>query len=355
MEMKAITVMGQNDIVMNNVPVRELEPDEVLCRVVYTGVCGTDLAIYSGDTTLVTSGQIKYPVRIGHEWSGYVTKCGSAVTQFKPGDRVVSETAVACRKCEACKKGDYANCANVKSVGTINAWDGCYAEYMIFPECHLYHLPDSISYQQGAMIEPLQIAYAGMRKCAITPESSVAVIGTGPIGMCCIALAKAMGAKTIIMIGRTDFKLDIAKKMGATDVINIRNVDAVAEIKRITGGKGVDFVSETSGANSTVQQAIDIAAKRALIVMLGFYETKIDDLDFSEAIFKELTIRGIMGEWKLVPQIIKFIEETGLSTMPMVTREIGLDDCLDYFHNFRETHKVDIKTLVKIASDVNCD
>ena len=333
--MKAITVLGQNDIVMRDTPIRELEPDECLCRVVYTGVCGTDLAIYSGDTTLITSGQIKYPVRIGHEWSGYVEKVGSAVTDFKPGDRVVSETAVACRKCEACAKGDYAECKGTRSVGTINAWDGCYAEYMIFPQCHLYHLPDEISYKQGAMIEPLQIAYAGMRKCKITEEkNTVAVIGTGPIGMCCIALAKAMGAKKIIMIGRTDFKLDIAKKLGATDVINIRNVDAVAE---------------TSGANTTVQQSIDIAAKRGLCVMLGFYETKLDDVDFSDAIFKELTIRGIMGEWKLVPEIIDFILKSGLSTMDMVTREIELDDCLDYFHNFRETHKVDIKTLVKIT------
>lgn len=348
--MKAITVLGQNDIVMRDTPIRELEPDECLCRVVYTGVCGTDLAIYSGDTTLITSGQIKYPVRIGHEWSGYIEKVGSAVTEFKPGDRVVSETAVACRKCEACAKGDYAECKGTRSVGTINAWDGCYAEYMIFPECHLYHLPDEISYKQGAMIEPLQIAYAGMRKCQITEEKdTVAVIGTGPIGMCCIALAKAMGAKTIIMIGRTDFKLDVAKKLGATHVINIRNCDAVEEVKRITGGKGADFVAETSGANTTVQQSIDIAAKRGLCVMLGFYETKLDDVDFSDAIFKELTIRGIMGEWRLVPEIIDFIMKSGLSTMDMITREIDLDDCVEYFHNFRETHKVDIKTLVKIT------
>lgn len=348
--MKAITVLGQNDIVMRDTPIRALEPDEVLCRVVYTGVCGTDLAIYSGDTTLVTSGQIKYPVRIGHEWSGYVVETGTEVTGFKPGDRIVSETGVACRKCPACQKEDYANCTNMHSVGTIDAWDGSYAEYMIFPACHLYHLPDEISYKQAAMIEPLQIAYAGMRRCQITEEkNSVAVIGTGPIGMCCVALAKAMGAKTIVMIGRTDFKLDVAKKMGATHVINIRNVDAVEEIMRITGGKGVDFVAETSGANTTVQQSIDIAAKRALLVMLGFYETKLDDVDFSNAIFKELTIRGIMGEFKLVPEIIDFIMKSGLSTMEMVTREIDFDDCVEYFKNFRETHKVDIKTLVKIT------
>ena len=349
MNMKAITVLGQNNIVMRDEPVRELEPDEVLCRVVFTGVCGTDLAIYAGTTTFVTSGQIKYPVRIGHEWSGYVVKCGKDVTLFKEGDRVVSETAVACRKCEACKKGDFANCKHTRSVGTIDAWDGSYAEYVIFPESHLYHLPDEISYEQGAMIEPLQIAYAGMRKFTITRDSVVAVIGTGPIGMCCVALAKAMGAGKIIMIGRTDFKLEVAKKMGATDTINIRSVDAVAELMRITDGHGADCIAETSGANSTVQQCIAIAAKRAFVVMLGFYETKIDGLDFSDAIFKELTFRGIMGEWKLVPQIIDYIMKSGLTTMPMVTRTIDFDDCVSYFENHESTHKVDIKTLVRIT------
>lgn len=349
MNMKAITVLGQNNIVMRDEPVRELEPDEVLCRVVYTGVCGTDLAIYAGTTTFVTSGQIKYPVRIGHEWSGYVVKCGKDVTLFKEGDRVVSETAVACRKCEACAKGDFANCKHTRSVGTIDAWDGSYAEYVIFPESHLYHLPDEISYEQGAMIEPLQIAYAGMRKFTITKDSVVAVIGTGPIGMCCVALAKAMGAGKIIMIGRTDFKLEVAKKMGATDTINIRSVDAVEELMRITNGHGADCIAETSGANSTVQQCIAIAAKRAFVVMLGFYETKIDGLDFSDAIFKELTFRGIMGEWKLVPQIIDYIMKSGLTTMPMVTRTIDFDDCVSYFENHESTHKVDIKTLVRIT------
>ena len=349
MNMKAITVLGQNNIVMRDEPVRELEPDEVLCRVVFTGVCGTDLAIYAGTTTFVTSGQIKYPVRIGHEWSGYVVKCGKDVTLFKEGDRVVSETAVACRKCEACKKGDFSNCKYTRSVGTIDAWDGSYAEYVIFPESHLYHLPDEISYEQGAMIEPLQIAYAGMRKFTITKDSVVAVIGTGPIGMCCLALAKAMGAGKIIMIGRTDFKLEAAKKMGATDTINIRSVDAVAELMRITDGHGADCIAETSGANSTVQQCIAIAAKRAFVVMLGFYETKIDGLDFSDAIFKELTFRGIMGEWKLVPQIIDYIMKSGLTTMPMVTRTIDFDECVNYFENHESTHKVDIKTLVRIT------
>lgn len=348
--MKAMSVLSQNSISIENIPEPSLKADEILCRVVYSGICGTDLVIYSGETNFVRDGLIKYPVRIGHEWSGYVEKIGSAVTKFKVGDRVVSDNGITCRECPACLRGDLANCENVRSVGTINCWEGSFAEYIVIPECHLYHLPDAISYEKGAMIEPLTVAYAGMTKYPITSDTTVAVIGTGPIGMSAVALAKQMGAKTVICIGRTDVKLEIARKLGATDTININSVNAVDEVMRITGGVGMDFVAETSGAASTVQQAIDIARVRGMIAMIGFYETNIDGLIINHLVTKGLTMRGIMGELGIVPPIIKYITESKLDLEPMVTRIIDFDDAPDYFIHHRETHKKDVKVLVKITN-----
>lgn len=347
--MKALSIISQNHIQMQNVPEPALEPDEILCRVVYSGICGTDLVIYTGETNFVKDGLIKYPVRIGHEWSGYVEKTGIGVTKFKTGDRVVSDNGITCRKCAACLLGDMAHCEHSRSVGTIDCWEGSFAEYIVIPECHLYHLPDSINYKKGAMIEPLTVAYAGMIKYPITAETTVAVIGTGPIGMSALAIAQRMGAKSIVCIGRTDVKLEVAKKLGATHTININKADTAGEIARITGGKGIDFTVETSGAPSTVQQAIDITRTNGFIAMIGFYEINIDGLVINRLVTKGLTMRGIMGELGIVPPIIKYITESGLDLLPMVTNIIDFDDAVSYFENHREAHKKDIKVLVKIT------
>lgn len=347
--MKALSVISQNKIQMQNVPEPILKTDEILCRVVYSGICGTDLVIFTGETNFVKDGLIKYPVRIGHEWSGYVEKIGTGVTDFKKGDRVVSDNGISCRECEACLRGDIEHCEHSRSVGTIDCWEGSFAEYIVIPECHLYHLPDSINYKKGAMIEPLTIAYAGMTKYPIGSKTTVAVIGTGPIGMSALAIAERMGAKTIICIGRTDEKLEVAKKLGATHTININKTDALKEIADITCGTGVDFTVETSGASSTVQQAIDITRPRGFIAMIGFYENNIDNLIINRLVTKGLTMRGIMGEIGIVPPIIKYITESGLDLEPMVTRILDFNDTVSYFENHQETHKKDIKVLVKIT------
>lgn len=347
--MKALIIEEQNKAVIKEVPVRELEPDEILCRVTYCGICGTDLAIYTGETNFVRDGLIKYPVRIGHEWTGVVDRIGSAVTKFKPGDRVVSDNGVTCRKCPACRRGDLAHCENIKSVGTINCWDGGFAEYIIMPEIHLFHLPDNIDDRNAATIEPLTVSYAGITKRKITPETIVAVIGTGPIALGIVALAKTMGAGRIIAVGRTDSKLQRCLDAGATDIVNNTRVDAGEEVYRITNGHGADFVLETSGATPTVQQAIDMAAEYGTLSMVGFYETEINGLIFNRMVTKRLNIIGVMGEFGLVPRIIDYMEKTGLNLESMITREIPFSEAPDYFLHHKEMHKQDIKVLVRIS------
>lgn len=188
-----------------------------------------------------------------------------------------------------------------------NCWDGGFAEYIIIPEIHLFHLPDSIDDRNAATIEPLTVSYAGITKREITPETIVAVIGTGPIALGIVALAKTMGAGRIIAVGRTDSKLQRCLEAGATDIVNNTRVDAGEEVYRITNGHGADFVLETSGAAPTVQQAIDMAAEFGTLSMVGFYETEINNLIFNRMVTKKLNIVGIMGEFGLVPKIIDYM------------------------------------------------
>jgi len=131
-------------------------PRDVLTKVKYCGVCGTDVSIYTGETNLVKNGLIKYPVRIGHEWSGIVESVGSGVIEFKAGDRVVGDTVVACGECKACLGGNYMLCPDLRCVGTVNAWDGGFAEYTVFPARHIFRIPDNIALDEAALIEHLQ-------------------------------------------------------------------------------------------------------------------------------------------------------------------------------------------------------
>lgn len=346
--MKALYVESERKIFYGDIPIRELADDEVLCRVSYCGICGTDLSIYSGETNLVRDGLIKYPVRIGHEWSGIVEETGPKVSGFVKGDRVVSDNGVACRTCPDCLAGNYHLCKNIKSLGTINCWDGAMAEYIIMPECHLYHIPDSVTQKAAALTEPMTIAYAGILKYPITPNSTVAVIGTGSIGMSAVAIATYLGVKQIICIGRNNSKLAVAKAMGATHTINSKNQNLTATLKEITQNRGVDFVLETSGASETVQQSLDIAAIGGTLSIIGFYEKPLEHIEFNRLVTKGLSMYGIMGKMGSLTEILNMIEKIGNENIEkMITRCIKLSEAPEYFEKYTAGLYSDIKVLAK--------
>ena len=201
--MKAITVYGPRDARMETVPKPLATGDMIVAKVCRTGVCATDQSIYTGESSFIRSGEIKYPCRFGHEWAGIVESVGPDVKDFKVGDRVYADNFVTCGVCEACKRKDYMSCPSTWSVGTVNAWDGCYAEYMQMPERHVYHLPDELSMDEGALIEPASIAYDAFRGVTLTKDDTAVVFGTGAIGMVAVWLAKYYGAGEVILVGRS--------------------------------------------------------------------------------------------------------------------------------------------------------
>lgn len=345
--MQAITVYGPHDMRLETVKMRELKKDEVLIRVAYTGICATDLAIYTGESSFVKSGEITYPCRIGHEWSGVVEAVGEAVTKFKKGDRVITDNGVSCGECDNCRSGDYFHCTNISSVGTIHCWDGCYAEYMYMPERHTYPLAENVTLEEAALAEPLSIALGAIKKYDIQKDTTVAVIGTGSIALGAAALAHIQGAKNVVVIGRKDFKLEAARKCGATHTINSTTEDAVQKIGEITGGKGADFVIESSGGAKTVEEAMEIAAKRGTVALLAFYERTLDNFPIDTLVSKELIVKGVMGEFGLVPEAAGYLAK-GLPVAGMITHKMELKDVPEFFANAPATSKERIKAMVRI-------
>ena len=324
--MKAITVYGPGDMRIEDVPLRPLKKDEVLVRVAWTGICATDLSIYTGESSFIKS---------GHEWSGIVEEVGESVTKFKKGDRVITDNGVSCGECDNCRCGDRFACTEIMSVGTINCWDGCYAEYMYMPECHTYPLADSVSLEEAALAEPLSIALGAVKKYEIRPETTVAVIGTGSIALGAAALASVKGAKQVVVIG-------------ATHIINSTRENAQERLREITGGKGADFVIEASGGPTTVEDAMRLAVRRGTVALLAFYERTLDAFPIDTLVSKELTVKGVMGGFGLVPEAAEYLAK-GLPVEGMVTHRIEFSEVPAFFARAAETGGERIKALVRIC------
>ena len=318
----------------------------MLVRVKRTGVCATDFSIFTGESSFVKSGEITYPVRFGHEWSGVVEAVGDDVKDFKVGDRVFSDSGISCGECEECKAGDYGDCKHICSVGTINAWDGCYAEYMVIPEYNAYHIADNVSYEEAALIEPAAISYDAFSNFEVKPDMTVAVIGIGAIGMSAIWLAKYFGAKNVIAVGRNNRKLETALKVGADVLINNKEKDPVVAVLEATDGKGADLVIETAGSESALVQAIKMTKSGGRISIVSFYEKDIT-VPMDEIVIRQITVKGAAGKYGNPPKVCKIMSEYETKLAPIITHKISFDNCLDVFENQEKYHNEKIKIMIE--------
>ena len=332
------------------VPTPVPQDDQVLVQIRYCGVCGTDYALHSGNSSFIQNGLATYPIRLGHEWSGVVAAVGPSVTDLQVGDAVVGDNYVSCGVCPACQKQDYNFCAGRNHVGTIDpCWPGAFAEYFVAPRRHVYPLAETVSLKEAALCEPLSVAYGGIKKMNITAESVVVVIGTGSIGMAAATLARYRGAGQVYMVGRNKEKLEVAKTLGITGVINVKETDLQQELLRLTGGRHADFVLECSGAPTTIQQSLDIAAQKATIALVGFYEKEISGLNIDTLVSKELTLVGIMGEYGNLEAVSRIMAEFDLRLEGVITDTVSFSD-MPAAMNPADPHRV-IKTIVQFEEE----
>ncbi len=345
--MKALVINGPQNAEFIEVEKPKATGDLVLVKVQNAGICATDFSIYSGESSFVESGLIKYPVRIGHEWSGVVEAVGEDVKNIKSGDRVISESGVSCGKCEACKKGEYDSCKSIKSVGTVNTWDGCFAEYMLMPERHLYVVPDNVTSEEAALIEPMAIAYGGFQGVEINENTTVAVIGVGAIGMASIWLARYYGAKKVISIARKDNKLQKALDIGATHIINNTKEDQVAKIMELTDGKGVDVIIETSGSDKALFSTLDIIRAGGTISLISFYEKLIDRLPIDTLVLNRITLKGVAGVFGYPKQVLDIVADNKASLDPIISHRIKFGEVIDFFENQDKYNQEKIKVMVE--------
>lgn len=293
-KMKAAVLHGPRDVRLENIDISRLEPEWILLKVGATGICGSDLHIYKEKTSIQVISQLGQGKYVpGHEVSGTIFRVGSKVDGLEEGDRVGVEPLIGCGKCRWCKVGWYNLCENSKLIGFY--YNGGMAEYCAAPAENCFELPDHVSFEEAATLDCIAVALHAVNKARICTEDTVAVLGSGTIGLFALQLALAGGAKEIYITGTHDFQLEKAKQLGATAAIDIKKENLAAKIMEITGGKGVDKVIEAvGGISNTVADAVDITRKKGTIVTIGIF-TKCPPIDMFKLLTKELVLTSAWG------------------------------------------------------------
>lgn len=346
--MKAARIFGPADIKIVDVPVPELGRNDVLCKVVRAGVCGTDYAIYTGEISFVKSGLIKYPLTPGHEWSGIVEQIGPEVKNFKNGDRVVGDTWVSCGNCSFCVTGNVSRCKKLRSVGTINAWDGAYAEYIMMPERHLFHLPDNVSFDNGALVEPAATALYAVVRADVKLNDTVLVLGSGPIGIMAAKLAKLSGASQVIIAARKDCKLKIALGLGVDAAVNTSREKLAEKVRELAGATGVDKIIEASGSTKLLKESLHFVKPGGVISCVAFYEQMVDGFDIDHFVINDLTIRGVSGSPGTYPAVLNLMDLGLADFSSLITERRPFEEAPRIMRDMEERNETRIKIMLEM-------
>ncbi len=260
----------------------------VVIAVKACSVCGGDLHIYKGKHP-----SAPLPMMLGHELAGEVASVGAGVTKVKVGDRVTVEPVIACGECPPCRSGLYGYCDNLSY--HYRKGQGAMADYFVADQRCVYRLPDRLSYEAGALIEPLAVAVHAVKRAKVGLGDKVVVIGAGPIGILITAVCKAAGAEDIVVADIADVRLATAAAMGATRTVNSRSEGLLDAVREVTGGRGIGKSFECAGREETFIQAMSCLCKGGTATMVGIFEQPTIQIPATIFVSQEITVQGSQG------------------------------------------------------------
>ena len=307
-------------------------PDDVLVRVRATAICGTDLHYYHWDGYAERHNP-GFPRVLGHEFCGDIVEVGDNVRSLKIGDRVAGETHIPCGACYFCRTGNMHICRNMQIFGVDTIY-GSFASHTALPGVIAVKVPSEISYDEGAVLEPLGVAVHAITEANIKPGDSVVITGCGPIGLFAQQLAKIAGASKVISTDLKDYRLELSRKIGVTEAINVAKIDPVKRVKELTDGMGAKVVIEISGSNIAIKQALDMASLTGRVVLVGTAQ-KPTELDTTNMlIYKEIKLSGITGRLMFDTwyRAIDIVSNKLIDLNPIITHKLSLDDAEKAFN-----------------------
>jgi 2-desacetyl-2-hydroxyethyl bacteriochlorophyllide A dehydrogenase len=333
---KAAILVEPGRIEFRDVEMPRANANEALIRVRAASICGTDVHIFEGRWKVST------PRIMGHEGSGEAVEVGSGVTKVDVGDRVVVAPLIRCGNCRMCRTGRYNICERRRFVG-IEA-DGVFAEYIKVDQSNVELLPDDLSFEEGALVEPVAVAVHAVRRGGIPMNSAVVVLGAGPIGLCAIRAAKAAGAGEVLSVDLLEERLSLASELGADEVINPKEANVRDRVLKHTGGRGADVVIEASGSPEAYKGIVDLVSKGGKIVQIGLPLANVcfDMLAFSR---KELELIGCNGHMMDLEGTLDLVRKDKTLISKMITHRLPLRDVRKGMEMAREGKGVKIVLL----------
>ena len=347
--MEALVLTAPHEFGIQSVPIPVPEGDEVLCEVDTTYICGTDTHIINGD--FPNFWPPAFPFTPGHEWSGTVVALGKTAEAlgWQEGDRVSAISHVGCGYCKNCMRGRYTLCLNYGKVETGHRQHGhitpgAYAQYMLSSVKSLYKIPDDMSLEYAANVDPLSIALYTVNRSRFEPGDDVLILGTGPQGLMAQLCAQAMGAGRVIIAGSGE-RLELAVKLGAIG-INYREANILDSVMEMTDGFGVPRVLECAGTEESIQNACLAAAKGGVVSMIGIPHND-PKLPIKRMVLDEVELIGNRANPNTAEAVIAMLSEGRVDLTPLISHRFPLSDfktALEFYEGRKEgAMKVAIK------------
>ncbi len=327
--MKALLLTAPSKLDYVDFPAPTPADDEVVVRVHACGICGSDIHGWDGST-----GRRRPPLIMGHEASGEIVATGPRVTGRRAGDRVTCDSTSSCGACRFCAEGQVNLCDNRRVVGVAPVeyrQHGAFAEQLAIPARILYKLPDTLPYDQAAMVEPVSIAVHAVQRTKIAAGSTAVVIGSGMIGLLVIQALRWAGAKQVVAVDLADNRLELARRLGATHTINSGREDAAAIVANLTGGLGADTAFEVVGFTPTLNLALATLKRGGTCVLVGNLSPKTQDFPLQAVVTKEITITGSCASAGEYPLCLDLIARGVIDVKPMIEAVVPLAEGAGWF------------------------
>ena len=339
--MKQAVMTAPGRIEIQDIPKPEAGPNQVVVKVKNIGICGSDIHVYHGKHPYTS-----YPVVQGHEISGEVEVVGSEVTGVQQGDRITIQPQIVCGKCYACRHGSYHICDNLKVMGFQTT--GAASEYFTVDAEKLLKLPEQISLEHGAMVEPLAVAVHALGRYGQVAGKKILVLGAGPIGNLVAQAAKGMGADQVMIVDISDFRIRLAEKCGIDHTVNNSRADLGEELQYAFGKDRADLILECVGINTTIEQAIQHARKGTGIIVVGVFGDKAT-VDLGLVQDRELKLIGtLMYQEKDFCKAIELMAERKVVLEPLITDYFDFQDYQKAYEYIEEKKDKTMKVMIRL-------
>jgi L-iditol 2-dehydrogenase len=344
MKVALMTGPGKIEMVQRDIP--RPKDNEVLVKLEYVGVCGSDLHYYENGR--IGDFVVNFPFILGHESGGVVAEAGSGVKHLKPGDKVALEPGKTCGRCEFCRTGRYNLCPDVVFFATPPV-DGVFQEYATHEADLCFKLPDNVNTMEGALIEPLAVGFHAAVTGGAKFGQTAVVTGSGCIGLVSMMALKALGVSGVFVSDVVNARLEKAKVLGASETINVGDKDLVKAVKDLTGGAGVDLVIETSGSEIAAASGIEVLKKGGTLVFVGYSKTGMMNLPMGQALDKELAMKTIFRYRHIYPLAIDAVSRGKVDIKNIVTNVFDFDDIQNAMDRSAKNKTEIVKSVIKIG------